>query len=91
VNTPDRREYKVDKYNSSMVRRDFLGSGGQSTMQVVNTVFRESVHQILEKIKNDLYFKCPNKMGGHPSQCNQSLHCQYHQDRGQTIEDCRTL
>ena len=47
-------------------------------MQVVNTVFREPVHQILEKIKNDLYFKCLNKMGGHPSQCNQSLHCQYH-------------
>ena len=23
--------------------------------------------------------------------CNQSLHCQYHLDRGHTTEDCRTL
>ena len=23
--------------------------------------------------------------------CNQSLHCQYHQERGHTTEDCRTL
>ena len=23
--------------------------------------------------------------------CNQSLHCQYHQERGHTTEDCKTL
>ena len=23
--------------------------------------------------------------------CNQSLHCQYHQEQGHTMEDCRTL
>nr|XP_023895483.1 uncharacterized protein LOC112007379 [Quercus suber] len=32
-----------------------------------------------------------NKMGGDPTRHNQSLHCQYHQERGHTIEDCRTL
>ncbi|XP_075670102.1 uncharacterized protein LOC142639852 [Castanea sativa] len=30
-------------------------------------------------------------MGGDNTKCNQSLHCQYHQERGHTIEDCRTL
>ena len=30
-------------------------------------------------------------MGGDPTKCNQSLHCQYHQDRGHTTVDCRTL
>ncbi|XP_075661508.1 uncharacterized protein LOC142631261 [Castanea sativa] len=30
-------------------------------------------------------------MGGDPMKCNQSLHCQYHQERGHTTEDCRTL
>nr|XP_023871968.1 uncharacterized protein LOC111984572 [Quercus suber] len=30
-------------------------------------------------------------MGGDPMKCNQSLYCQYHQERGHTIEDCRTL
>ena len=36
-------------------------------------------------------FKWPNKIGGDPMKRNQSLHCQYHQDRGHTTEDCRTL
>ena len=54
-------------------------------------MFRKPVHQILEKIKNEPYFKWPNKMGGDPMKQNQSLHCQYHQDRGHTIEDCSTL
>ena len=59
--------------------------------QVVNTVFREPVHQVLEKIKNEPYFKWPNKMGGDLMRRNQSLHCQYHQERGHITKDCRTL
>ena len=58
---------------------------------MVNTVFWELVHQVLEKIKNGPFFKWLNKMGGDPLKHNQSLHCQYHQDRGHTTEDCRTL
>ena len=49
------------------------------------------MHQVLEKIKNEPYFKWPNKMNGDPLKRNQSLHCQYHQERGHTIEDYRTL
>ena len=49
------------------------------------------MHQVLEKIKNEPYFKWPNKMSGKPLRHNQSLHCQYHQERGHTTEDCRTL
>nr|XP_023888567.1 uncharacterized protein LOC112000647 [Quercus suber] len=30
-------------------------------------------------------------MGGDLTKCNQSLHCQYHQEWGYTTEDCRTL
>nr|XP_023929217.1 uncharacterized protein LOC112040562 [Quercus suber] len=29
--------------------------------------------------------------GGNPTKRNQSLHCQYHQERRHTTEDCRTL
>ena len=54
-------------------------------------MFRELVHQILEKVKNEPYFKWPNKMGEDPTKCNQSLHCQYHQDRWHITEECRTL
>ena len=59
--------------------------------QVVDSVFREPVHQILDKTKNESYFRWPNKMDGDPTKRNQSLHCQYQQDRGHTIEECRTL
>ena len=54
-------------------------------------MFKELVHQILEKIKAEPYFKWPNKMGGDPTKCNQGLYYQYHQDHGNTTEDCRTF
>ena len=49
------------------------------------------MHQILERIKNEPYFKWPNKMEGDPMKHNQSLHCQYHQDLRHTTEECRIL
>ena len=54
-------------------------------------VFREPVHQVLEKIKNELFFKWPNKMARNPMRRNQNLYCQYHQDQGNITEDCRNL
>ncbi|XP_065623218.1 uncharacterized protein LOC136064838 [Quercus suber] len=30
-------------------------------------------------------------MVGNPERCNHNLYCQYHQDHGHTIEDCRSL
>ena len=54
-------------------------------------MFKELVHQILEKVKNEPYFRWPNKMGEDPTKRNQSLHCQYHQDRWHITEECRTL
>ena len=58
---------------------------------MVNLVFKEPVYKILEKIKNEPYFKWPNKMGEDPSKCNQSLYYEYYQDKGHTTEDYRTL
>ena len=74
----DRRYFKSEKYNSNRPKRDFAGHTRHADAQIVNTVFREPIHQILEKIKNERYFKWPNKMGGDPMKRNQSLHCQYH-------------
>ena len=58
---------------------------------MVNAVFREPVHQVLEKIKNEPFFKWPNKMAGEPRKRNPNLYCHYHQDHGHTTENCRNL
>ena len=81
----------MDRYKNSRLRRDFAGKSRSTNTQAVNAVFRESVHQVLEKIKNELFFKWPNKMTGNPLRHNQNLYCQYHQDQGHTTEDCRNL
>ena len=54
-------------------------------------MFREPVQQVLKKIKNESFFKWPNKMAGDPMRRNQSLYCQNHQDHGHTTEDYRNL
>ena len=68
-----------------------MGQSGFVNTSAVNTVFREPVRQVLEKIKNEPFFKWPNKMDGDPTKRNQNLYCHYHQEQGHTIEDCRNL
>ena len=53
----ERRDFRLDHYNNNKPRRDFVGQFGSTAPQVVNTMFQEPVHQILEKIKNEPYFK----------------------------------
>ena len=72
------RDFRSDQYNNNGPRRDFVGKYGSTNTQKVNAVFRESVPQVLEKIKNELFFKWPNKMTEDSMKRNQSLHCQYH-------------
>ena len=49
------------------------------------------MHQVLEKVKNESFFKWPNKMIENPEKQNCNLYCQYHQDHGHNTEDCRSL
>ena len=53
----DMRDFRSNKYNNNRPQRDFAGQSGSAAPQVVNIVFRELVHQVLEKIKNEPYFK----------------------------------
>ena len=85
------RNFKSDRSHNNRPRKDFVGQPGSTNTQAVNAVFREPVQQVLEKIKNEPFFKWPNKMAGDPMRRNQSLYYHYHQDHGHTTEDCRNL
>ena len=88
---PKANDFRSERYNHNQPRRDFSRQAGQSNTQTVNAVFREPVQQVLEKVRNEPYFRWPGKMAGDPSKRNQNLYCHYHQDHGHTTEDCRNL
>ena len=85
----ERRDFRSDRYNNNRLRRDFAGQSGPANAQALNAVFQEPVHRVLEKIRNEPYFREPNKMAGDPIKRNQNVYCQYHQDHGHTTEDCK--
>ena len=87
----ERRDFRSDRYTNSRPRRAFAGQLETTSARSVGAVFREPVRQVLEKIKNEPYFRWPNKMAGESTKQNRNLYCQYHQDHGHTTEDCRNL
>ena len=78
-------------YQGNRPRGEFPNQAPSTRAQLINSLIKEPVYHMLEKIKTGPYFKWPNKMGRDSSRRNQSLYCHYYQDRGHTTEDCRTL
>ena len=72
----ERRDFRSDRFsNNNRLRRDYTKQPGSAGAQAVHAVFRDPLHQILEKIKNEPFFKWPNRMAGDPTKCNQNLYC----------------
>ena len=70
------REFRSDRYNNNRPIRDYTEQQVSNNNQVVGAVFREPVHQVLENVKNEPFFKWPNKMIGNPEKRNRNLYCQ---------------
>ena len=86
-----RRDFRSNRIQNNRPRRNFAGQSGSANTQAINAVFRDPVHQVLEKVKNKPFFKWSNKMAGDPVNRNQNLYYHYHQDHGHTTKDCRNL
>ena len=67
-------------------KKEFRMQEPEVQIEGVNVAFKEPVHKILDRIKNESFFRWPNKMGGDPSRRNQNLYCTYHKDKGHTTE-----
>ena len=67
-------------------KKDFRMQESEAQIEGVNVAFKEPVHKSLDRIKNESFFRWPNKMGGDPSWRNQNLYCTYHKDKGHTTE-----
>ena len=78
----ERRDFRSDRYTNSRSRRDFVGQPETTSARSVGAIFRELVHQMLEKIKNEPYFRWPNKMARESTKRNQ---------HGHTTKNCRNL
>ena len=67
-------------------RKDFRMQEPEAQIGGVNVAFKVPIHKILDQIKNESFFRWPNKIGGDPSRRNQTLYCTYHRDKGHTTK-----
>ena len=53
----ERKNSRSDQTQNNRPRRDFAGQSRSANAQVVNVVFREPVQKVLEKVRNEPFFK----------------------------------
>ena len=58
------------------------------SFKAFQTVFKEPIYQILDKIKGEPFFVWPPKLIGDLVARNHNLHCLYHRDKGHLTENC---
>ena len=61
------------------------------TFQAFETVFKEPIYKIMEKIKREPFFVGPPKLLGNPTLRDGKLYCTYHKDTRHMTENCHML
>ena len=61
------------------------------TFRAFETVFKEPIYKIMEKIKREPFFVWPPKLLGNPALRDSKLYCTYHRDTGHMTENCHML
>ncbi|KAH7845031.1 hypothetical protein Vadar_034405 [Vaccinium darrowii] len=59
--------------------------------EAINTLFKEPIYKILEKIRDEPYFTWPPKMPGDPANRNSKWRRSYHEDYDHMTANCRAL
>lgn len=94
--TPGTKAPKQEKRNGSLKRsRGNTGFNRQETglraTQVVTTVFRIPIYKVLEKIRNQPYYKASEKIPGKFMTRSLGKHCAYHNKDGHLTQGYRAL
>ncbi|XP_028106970.1 uncharacterized protein LOC114306011 [Camellia sinensis] len=87
---------KQEKRNGSSKRdRGNTGSNRQETglraAQAVTTVFRIPIYKVLEMIRNQSYYRVPEKIPGEFMERSLGKHCVYHNEDGHLTQGYRAL
>jgi hypothetical protein len=61
------------------------------TFRAFETVFKEPIYKLMEKIKREPFFVWPPKLLGNPALRDGKLYCTYHKDTGHMTENCHML
>uniref|UniRef100_A0A2N9J8N6 Uncharacterized protein n=1 Tax=Fagus sylvatica TaxID=28930 RepID=A0A2N9J8N6_FAGSY len=88
--TPPYQSKKTDGLNRAVykVRGGRRQHQCAPSFKAFQTVFKEPIYRILDKIKEESFFIWPPKLISDPTARNQKLQCFYHQDRGHLTENC---
>ncbi|XP_057461870.1 uncharacterized protein LOC130752096 [Actinidia eriantha] len=92
VRQAEKTESKTSRDETQAKRRkDRSGPYESIAKQGINVIFKEPIYKLLAKIRDKLYFKKPEPMGGDPKRRNQRWKCSYHGEKGHKTENCRAL
>ncbi|XP_028117730.1 uncharacterized protein LOC114315310 [Camellia sinensis] len=94
--TQGARTLKQERRNSSLKRGRGNASVdrqeiGARAMQAVSTVFKISIYKVLGRIRNQPYYRAPEKVPGEFMGRSTRKHCTYHNEDGHLTQGCRAL